>query len=150
MPNASKIPDILALAGIVLLSACASPPLENSQQAVTPQGQLTFDATLWRAARESVDFLPIRTADPLDGTLETGWGQALGGSPYERFRIAVRLDYRAAYAQAATVTIDKQTLVEGQWTEAATPIAATYAMANAIAARAGELRLAANPSKSGS
>jgi hypothetical protein len=132
-----------------LLAGCAA-PLPPGVELSSPAGQVVFDATLWQATRETLDFMPVESADPLAGTFETGWGEPLGGTGFDRYRVAVRLNYRLAYADAATVTVDHQSLVDGAWVEAAPDIPATYALAASIATRAGELRMAANSSKSGS
>ncbi len=106
---------------------------------------IVFDATLWRAARETLAALPVEQADPLAGRLVTGWAEPRGGTGQTRNRVTVGLNYETGYARAVIVTVERQRLgPDGRWIGDGTDDTAATALATAISDDAGELRLAKN------
>ena len=47
------------------------------------------DKYLWNASLETLSFLPLQTADPFSGRIETGWGQPQGGGAPLRATVVI-------------------------------------------------------------
>jgi hypothetical protein len=119
----------------LVLAACAAAP-----QAPAPQA-IPFDANLWQAARETVSFLPEGAADPVSGTLETGWGEA---KPHarDRYKIVIALDYSQPYTAAAQVTVHHEIKNGENWMDVADDAEAAPKFEQEIARAASALRQA--------
>jgi hypothetical protein len=96
---------------------------------------IVFDAPLWQAARETVDFLPLIATDPIAGTIQTDWGSPRG-KPTEQYRIAVAVNYAC---HDAGVTVQRQILGPDGWWDAPDPSVAA-GLRRDIARYAQELR----------
>lgn len=88
-------------------------PADQSRQAVASKA----NAYLWRAALETVSFMPIETASEAAGLIETGW-YIPPASPTERFRLNVSFLSRALRPEAFRVDMMRQELrAEGDWVD---------------------------------
>jgi hypothetical protein len=73
---------------------------------------------LWKAAHDTLDFVPIASEDPVTGALATEW-YSPPGKPDERFKITVYVLSRALLSTSLAVRVQRQTKSpEGQWTAA--------------------------------
>ena len=130
--------------GVLLLPGCTRPGVVAASTEIVSQ-PIVFDATLWHAARDTLASLPDDSADPLAGRLVTGWAVPHGGNYQRRFRVTVGLNYEADYAHSVIVTVERQRLDAGaRWLDDGTDDNAASALAAAIEAHAGELRLSEN------
>jgi hypothetical protein len=99
---------------------------------------------LWRAALDTVSFMPLASADPFGGVVITDW-YATPESPSERFKITVYVLDNRLRADAVKVAVFRQVRsTTGEWIGApADPTMATK-LENTILTRARALRVAAH------
>ncbi|MBB5517672.1 DUF3576 domain-containing protein [Amphiplicatus metriothermophilus] len=101
----------------------------------------TVNRYLWAASLETLDFLPIRSADPIAGLIITDWYQN-PEAPDEQFKITVYILDTALRADALRVSVFRQERdVDGSWRDAAINPATSREIENAILTRARQLRL---------
>jgi len=98
------------------------------------------NAYLWRAALDTLSFMPLASADPFAGVIVTDWWQPQG-SPDERFRATVYVLGTQLRSDGIRVTIFRQVRNEnGQWVDAPVNRTVTGDIENKVLARARELR----------
>ncbi len=101
----------------------------------------TVNRHLWGASLETVDFLPIASADPISGLILTDW-YVNPEAEAERFKVNVYILDAALRADALRVSVFRQTRDEnGSWVDAAINPATPQEIENAILTRARQLRL---------
>jgi hypothetical protein len=141
----SRLIKVLLLAGgAAILAACGSSSKTKDLRdvgLVTSKGQAsTVNRYLWAASLETLDFLPVATADPISGILLTEWYQN-PEAPDERFKVTVYILDTALRADALRVSVFRQER-EGQgWRDAGVNPATARELENAILSRARQLRL---------
>lgn len=97
---------------------------------------------LWRATLDTINFMPIVSADPFGGVIITDW-YTPSDTPGERTKLNVFIRDRDLRADGIKVSVFRQIKGKGNdWMDA--PVAATTAAAleNAILTRARQIRLA--------
>jgi hypothetical protein len=100
------------------------------------------NAYLWRAALETIDFLPLAQADPFGGVIITDWYSP--ESPNERFKLNVYILDAELRADAVKVAVFRQISDASGWRD--TPLAdpeTTTKIEDSILTRARELRISA-------
>jgi hypothetical protein len=97
---------------------------------------------LWRAALETIDFMPLVQADPFGGVIITDWF-APPETPAERFKLTVYILDRALRADAVKVAVFRQVNGDGGWTDAQVDSTTGTGIEDSILTRARELRIAA-------
>lgn len=102
---------------------------------------ITVNAYLWRAALDTVSFMPITNADPFGGTIITDWYQAPGVKG-ERIKANIFIMGRTLRTDALKVTLFRQVAKGNQWQEATVDQKTITAMEDAILTRARQLRVA--------
>ncbi|MBC7952283.1 MAG: DUF3576 domain-containing protein [Rhodospirillaceae bacterium] len=96
---------------------------------------------LWRASLDTINFMPIATADPFGGTIITDWYQ-LPEAPTERFKINVFILDRALRADGVKVSVFKQMRdAMGQWVDVKVEPRMSTDLENSILTRARQLRI---------
>lgn len=101
----------------------------------------TVNRYLWSASLETLDFLPVRSADPIAGLIITDWYQN-PEAPGEQFKVNVYILDNALRADALRVSVFRQErAVEGGWRDASINPATAREIENAILTRARQLRL---------
>ena len=139
------------LASALTLGACSSgggtsdrdlsiPGLSGSSKNA---GQATtVNRYLWAASLETVNFLPISSADPISGLILTDW-YINPEATQERFKVNVYILDSALRADAIKVTVFRQVRDAGtaSWIDANVNPATPREMENAILTRARQLRL---------
>lgn len=138
------------------LSACSS--LENDLQkgfrygsdsqrligkadAKRPAGQLPkgVNAYLWRAAMDSVGFLPLDVADPDTGQIMTNWYSA-PTEPGTRSKMFVEILDPDLRRDTIRVTVVRQQQdANGEWTETPAPAGTAQSMEDSIYTKARDL-----------
>jgi len=140
--NSSTFKVLIAAFAAATLAACASGG-SDSRNATLPSYSLgskggqatTVNRYLWAASLETLDFLPVFSADPIAGLIITDW-YSNPESPAERFKVNVYILDSALRADALRVSVFRQTqLPAADWQDATTEIE------NAILTRARQLRL---------
>lgn len=97
---------------------------------------------LWRAALDTVSFMPLASADPFGGVILTDW-YANPDNPKERTKAQVYVLSRELRADAIKVTVFRQTADgKGNWKDASVASDTHTKVENSILARARELRQA--------
>jgi Domain of unknown function (DUF3576) len=104
-----------------------------------PGGALGVNAYLWRAALDTLSFMPLASADPFGGVIITDWYTS-PAAPSERFKATAYILGRQLRADGVRVSIFRQTLQNGQWLDAPVAGSTTGDIENKILARARELR----------
>ncbi len=100
---------------------------------------LGVNAYLWRGALDTLAFMPLASADPFGGVIITDWYQPPSGSG-ERFKATAYILGRQLRADGIRVSIFRQVLQNGQWTDASVSQTTTGEIENKVLARARELR----------
>lgn len=100
---------------------------------------LGVNAYLWRAALDTLAFMPLSNADPFGGTIITDWYQPPAGGG-ERFKATAYILGRQLRADGVRVSIFRQTAQGGQWVDAPVSATTTSEIENKVLARARELR----------
>ncbi len=139
---------VLAMAlGAAALAACGGGKA-NSRNATlasysTGKGAqaTTVNRYLWAASLETLNFLPIFSADPIAGLIITDW-YVNPELPNERFKTNVYILDSALRADALRVSVFRQERQEnGEWIDATVNPATALEIENAILTRARQLRL---------
>jgi Domain of unknown function (DUF3576) len=106
-------------------------------------GGIGVNAYLWRAALETIDFLPLAQADPFGGVIITDW-YSPPETPEERFKLNVYILDTVLRADGIKVAVFRQTSGDNGWQDVslADPETATK-IEDSILTRARELRIAA-------
>jgi len=84
---------------------------ENTRSTVTglllnqpdPSVNIRVNRYLWRAAMDTLAFLPLEAADPFSGVIVTGWGQVSGASG--QYRATVYIQDAALDARSLRVSV---------------------------------------------
>ncbi|MGQ0531911.1 MAG: DUF3576 domain-containing protein [Caulobacteraceae bacterium] len=98
------------------------------------------NAYLWRASLDTLNFMPLSSADPFGGVIITDWYSA-PTTPNERFKATVYILDTRLRADALNVSIFRQTNTSGAWADASVDPDTEVQIENQILARARELRL---------
>jgi hypothetical protein len=103
---------------------------------------IAVNSFLWRAALDTVSFMPLSSADPFGGVILTDW-YSPPEAPSERFKLNIFILDRQLRADGLRVAIFKETEKDGVWRTATTETNTTINIENRILERARELRLSA-------
>lgn len=104
---------------------------------------LGVNTYLWRAALDTINFMPIQTADSNGGVITTDWYSA-PNAPTERVRLNVLIKDQTLRADGVKVTVFRQTLTSGKggdWRDAEVNPATARQLEDTILQRARQLRL---------
>ena len=102
-------------------------------------GALGVNAYLWRAALDTLAFMPLASADPFGGVIITDWYQP-PASAGERFKATGYILGRQLRADGVRVAVYRQVLQGNQWVDAPVSSTTTGEIENKVLARARELR----------
>jgi hypothetical protein len=95
---------------------------------------------LWRASLDTLNFMPLASADPFGGVIITDW-YSDAAAPNERFKATVYILDTRLRADALNVSIFRQQQVNGAWQDATVDPETEVQIENAILTRARQLRL---------
>jgi hypothetical protein len=123
--------------GLVVFS---SRPREQQDGGGAPA--IGVNVFLWRAALETIDFMPLVQADPFGGVIITDWF-APPETPDERFKLTVYILDRVLRADAVKVAVFRQVRGEGGWVDAEVDPTTETGIEDSVLTRARELRIAA-------
>jgi len=100
------------------------------------------NAFLWRATLDTVNFMPIQSADPFGGLIITDW-YSPPETPNERTKLNIFIRDRDLRADGIKVSVFRQTKdQDGNWIDAAVAPTTSGALENAILTKARQIRLA--------
>jgi hypothetical protein len=138
---------LIIMAAVAAAPACGGNDIDKRARDVGLLGAkgtkaATVNRYLWAASLETLDFLPVQTADPVSGLLLTDWYQN-PETPNERFKVTVYILDSALRADALRVSIFKQerSVETAPWIDAAVNPATGREIENSILTRARQLRL---------
>ena len=145
----------LAAVGLISLGACAHKNgpqpyssggggflgLGKKAPAATAQPGIGVNSYLWRASLDTLAFMPLASADPYGGVINTDW-YVNPEKPDERFKVTIYILDTRLRADGLTVTVFKENKgPNGDWVEAPTSAQTATDFENSILTRARQLRL---------
>jgi hypothetical protein len=146
----------LAAVGLISLGACAHKSNGPEPYAAagsggflgvgkkapaTAQAGIGVNSYLWRASLDTLAFMPLASADPYGGVINTDW-YSFPEKPDERFKVTVYILDTRLRADGLTVTVFRETKgADGQWAEAPATAQTQTDLENAILTKARQLRL---------
>jgi hypothetical protein len=104
------------------------------------QAGIGVNSYLWRASLDTLNFMPLASADPFGGVIITDW-YSDPTTPSERFKATVYILDTRLRADALNVSIFRQRQVNGTWADATVDPDTEIQIENAILTRARQLRL---------
>lgn len=100
------------------------------------------NAYLWRAALDTVSFMPLLQADSNGGVIVTDW-YVNPAAQSERMKLTISILDQDLRADGLRVAASRQLLQNGQWVDAAVQAATVQKLEDIILTRARELRRSA-------
>jgi hypothetical protein len=135
----------LAAVGLISLGACAhktGPETYVAKKGSAPTAGIGVNSYLWQASLETIAFMPLASADPYGGVINTEW-YTNPEKPDERFKVTVYILDTRLRADGLTVTVFKQIKgADGNWVDSTTSDQTQVDFENAILVKARQLRLA--------
>ncbi|NDE90449.1 MAG: DUF3576 domain-containing protein [Alphaproteobacteria bacterium] len=100
------------------------------------------NAYLWRAALDTLSFMPLTSADPFGGTIITDW-YSPPSAPQERIKLNVFILSRELRGDAVRVSVFRQQrdAASGAWVDSNTNVATAGTMEDSILTRARQMRV---------
>lgn len=136
---------LVLMASSLALAGCSSIPIiggsrDNASAGAASVG-IGVNAYLWRAALDTLSFMPLSSADPWGGVINYDW-YSDPAAPNERFKATVFILDTRLRADALNVAVVKQVRgADGQWTAAPVDPQTETDLENAILTRARQLNL---------
>jgi hypothetical protein len=112
----------------------------SSSAGLNVEEGIGVNSFLWRASLDTLNFMPLASADPFGGIIITDW-HSDPAAPNERFKATVYILDTRLRADALNVSIFRQQQVNGVWTDATVDPDTEIQIENAILTRARQLRL---------
>ena len=106
----------------------------------TGEHVITVNSFLWRAALDTVSFMPLTSVDPFGGVILTDWYSADPDSN-ERFKLNVLVLGQALRADGIKVTVFRQKKRGGSWRDAGDDRDLSRQIEDAILTRARQIRV---------
>ncbi len=104
-------------------------------------GGIAVNSYLWRAALDTMSFMPLSSADPFGGVIITDW-YTPPETPDERVKVNVYILDRQLRADGLRISVFRQLRGGNSWQQATVDPATIRDIENAILRRARELRIA--------
>jgi hypothetical protein len=115
---------------------------KRTQTVAGPEQGIGVNSYLWRAALDTLAFMPLSSADPWGGVIISDW-YINPEKPDERFKTTVYILDTRLRADALNVTVFKQVRDgAGNWADSAVSGQTEQDLENTILTRARQLRLA--------
>ena len=135
-----------ALTAALLLAGCAHHDKGNAKAlsadlAASKVTQIGVNAYLWRAALDTVSFMPLAQTDSNGGVIVTDW-YANPQTPNERMKLTVSILDQDLRADAVRVAPQRQVLSSGNWVDSPVQAATAQKLEDIILTRARDLRRA--------
>ena len=104
-------------------------------------GGIGVNSFLWRAALDTISFMPVVSADPFGGVILTDWYEN-PETPGERFKMNVYILDKQLRADGVRVSVFKQKQEKNGWHDVKIPPDMATSIENTVLTRARELRVA--------
>ncbi|MFA5970401.1 MAG: DUF3576 domain-containing protein [Sphingomonas sp.] len=131
---------VLPLSACIFHHRSKHPQTDLAASRVTTIG---VNAYLWRAALDTVSFMPLVQTDSNGGVIVTDW-YANPAVPAERIKVTVSILDQDLRADAVRVAVQRQINRNGEWVPAPVQAATSQRMEDLILTRARDLRRAAS------
>ena len=105
------------------------------------QTGIGVNAYLWRAALDTVSFMPLSSADPFGGVILTDW-YTNPETPNERVKLNVFILDKKLTATGVSVKVFRQSRSKGGWVDAKTAPETARQLEDAILTRARQMKVA--------
>jgi hypothetical protein len=131
---------LIAIALIAALAGCGGKKNRLAvSEAPTRMNQIGVNSYLWRAALDTLSFMPITTADSNGGVIVTDWyiNPAIAG---ERMKVTVMILDQDLRADAVRVSAQRQVASNGQWVDSPVQAATVQKLEDIILDKARSLR----------
>ena len=102
-------------------------------------GALGVNAYLWRAALDTLSFMPLASADPFGGVIITDW-YVPPGSSGERLKATAYILGRQLRSDALRISVFRQVQQGGTWVDAPVNTSTAAELEDRVLARAREMR----------
>lgn len=141
---------LLAVIFAATVSGCAHNRGSSKRQltadlAASKVTTIGVNGYLWRAALDTLSFMPITQTDSNGGVLVTDW-YANPGNPGDRMKVTVTILDQDLRADAVRVAAARQVQQGGQWVDAPVQAATVQKLEEIILAKARDLRQSASAS----
>lgn len=145
-PSKAIAITVFSLCLSFLFSACETARktvgMESSAKVEkTEKVPLNVNGYLWRASLDTLNFMPLASADPIGGTIITDW-YVDPEAPAERFKATVYILDTRLRADGLKVLLHREINQYGSWQSAPTASETGVLLENAILNRARELKIA--------
>ena len=133
---------IVGVALMATLSACSKggrKPRMNIVEAPARMATIGVNAYLWRAALDTLSFMPIAQVDSSGGVIVTDW-YSTPQAPNERVKVTVSILDTELRADALKVATVRQTLAGTGWVDAPVRAGTVQKLEEVILGRARDLR----------
>jgi hypothetical protein len=117
--------------------------IKTADLAAAKVTSIGVNAYLWRAALDTISFMPLVQTDSNGGVIVTDW-YVNPSSPAERMKLTVSILDQDLRADALRVAGSRQVLQNGQWVDAALAAATVQKLEDIILTKARDLRRAAS------
>lgn len=134
---------VLASAAVLGLSACGGlrHPLGGGEaKKPAAVAEIGVNAYLWRASLDTLAFMPLASADPYGGVINTEW-YVNPEKPDERFKATVYILDSRLRADGVHVAVFREVNQGGTWVNASVSSQTSTDIENAILTRARQLRV---------
>ncbi len=138
-----RVATLVLVAGLAVMApACGRKQPKLSAEAPARVTTLGINAYLWRAALDTIGFMPIAQVDSNGGVIITDW-YVSPQSQNERVKVTVTVLDTALAADAVRVNVQRQTLGATGWAEANVRAGTVQRLEETILSKARDLRRAA-------
>lgn len=103
---------------------------------------ITVNSYLWRAALDTVNFMPLASVDPFGGVILTDW-YSDASTPNERYKLNIFVMGGQLRSDGIKVSMFKERKAGAGWANVAVASSSNTEIEDAILTRARELRVAA-------
>jgi predicted small lipoprotein YifL len=134
-----RILTATAIAAIMTTAACGKKERPRADLAASQVTTIGINAYLWRAALDTVSFMPLLQTDSNGGVIVTDW-YVNPNVANERMKLTVTILDRDLRADAVRVAASRQLLQSGQWIDAPVQAATVQKLEDVILTKARDLR----------
>jgi hypothetical protein len=130
----------LAAALGLMLGGCAhKTPARAAEVASASVTSIGVNSYLWRAALETLSFMPLTQADSSGGVIVTDW-YSNPSNPSERVKVSVSILDQDLRADALRVAASREVMQNGAWVAAPVQAATVQKLEDVILTKARDLR----------
>lgn len=138
-----RISTLIFLTSLAVLApACGRKQAKVAAEAPARVTSLGINAYLWRAALDTIGFMPLAQVDSNGGVIITDW-YVSPQSANERVKLTITILDTELRADALKVNVQRQTLGATGWTDAGVRAGTVQRLEETVLAKARDLRRSA-------